>query len=179
MLTKILITTVFYILTGVVDVYTYSVPLIEGGNQSLAAFEHKKILIFSLPVTQSASADSMLYSLDTLGTAHINNLVIIAVPSYEAGYTEAQKNVLQQWYRSILGQHIIVTDGLYTRKLSGTQQHGLFHWLTSVTGNNTFDIDDNGPGSKFFVNEEGELYAVLHPYTKISSITVNKIITDQ
>ncbi|MBL7746163.1 MAG: hypothetical protein JNM19_01940, partial [Chitinophagaceae bacterium] len=134
------------------------------------------ILVITLPVAQSASADSVLYSLDTLGAARTATLKIIAVPSYEDGYTAAQKTTLETWYRSKLGNHIVITEGLYTRKTSGAQQHPLFSWLTDAVQNETFDVDVTGPGYKFFVNSTGKLYGVLRPHTKMWSGAVQKTL---
>ena len=161
------------------SIYDYSVPRIEGGNQSLSAYQGKKILIITLPLQQNASADSMLYCLDTLGAAHVANLAIIAVPSYEDGYTPALKNQLKQWYHSKLGNYIVVTDGLYTRKTSGAQQHPLFKWLTIVTKNENFDVDVAGPGHKFFARANGELFAVLGQQVKIGGAKVNWLLQTQ
>lgn len=158
------------------SIYSYSVSKIEGGNQSLSAFEGKKILIVTLPLQQTAAADSFLFALDTLASAHSSNLVVIATPSYEDGYTPSQKNQLKNWYRSQLGSYIVVTDGLHTRKTSGSQQHGLFQWLTDVNKNEVFDMDITGEEWKFFVRETGVLYGALLPQTRIWSNSVQKTL---
>ncbi len=157
-------------------IHNFTVAKIEGGNQSLSAFHGKKILVVTLPLVQTAAADSILYSLDTLAAARINTLKIIAVPAYEDGFTMPQKNQLKNWYRSKLGNHILITDGLYTRKTSGTQQHALFKWLTNATQNEVFDIDANAPGHKFFANGSGTLYSVLRPHTRISGMAVQRTL---
>lgn len=171
----------FLIVAGLstISIYSFSVPKIEGGNFALTTCQGKKILIITLPVQQNASADSLLYCLDTLALAHTANLTVIAVPSYEDGYTPAQQNQLQQWYRSKLGNYILVTDGLYTRKTSGTQQDPLFKWLTDIIQNENFDIDVDGPECKYFVSSSGELYGVLRPISTISSAAVQKAIRIQ
>lgn len=161
------------------SIHDYTVPKIEGGNQSLSAYQGKKVLIITLPLLQNASTDSMLNSLDTLASARNATLKVIAVPSYEDGFTAAQKIQLQQWYRSRLGNYILITDGLYTRKTSGSQQHPLFKWLTEEDQNEIFDIDVDGPGYKFFAKTNGQLYGVLRPSSKISGQTVQKTLQIQ
>jgi glutathione peroxidase-family protein len=157
-------------------IHTYSVPKIEGGSQSLSAYQGKKILVITLPLVQNPAADSLLYSLDTLGTAHIATLKVIAVPALEDGYTGAQKTALQQWYRSKLGNHILITEGLYTRKTSGSQQHPLFKWLTKDTENEVFDVDVEGPGYKFFTTAGGALYGVLRPHSTMWGQSVQRTL---
>jgi glutathione peroxidase-family protein len=161
------------------SIYNYAVPKIEGGSQALSYYQGKKIMVITLPIQQNASSDSLLYSLDTLGAAHQVDLAIVAVPSYEDGFTIAKKSQLQQWYRSKLGNYITVTNGVYTNKSSGSQQHQLFKWLTKASLNGIFEIDVEGAGSKFFVNANGELYSVMPPAARVSSKTVNRIINTQ
>lgn len=163
-------------LSALPGIYDYTVPKIDGGMQPLSAYEGKKMLIVTLPVEQTATADSFLYSLDTLANAHTSNLQVIAVPAYEDGYTPAQKNQLTQWYQSKLGTGIFITEGLYTRRTSGTQQHPLFKWLTDATENSHFNMDVTGPYYKFFVKADGSLYGVLESPIKISSKAVNKVL---
>jgi glutathione peroxidase-family protein len=157
-------------------IHNFTVPKIEGGNQALSAYQGKKILVITLPTAQNTSADSMLYALDTIATAHTANLKVIAVPAFEDGFTIAQKNTLKLWYRTKLSNQVLITDGIYTRKTSGTQQHVLFKWLTNADQNDVFNIDANNVGFKFFANGSGVLYNVMHPHTKISGITVQKAI---
>jgi glutathione peroxidase len=177
----ILIISCFFLISwgGVESVYTHSVISIEGVNKPLSAYQGKKLLIITLPIQQSSSNDSLLHSLDSLRAAYNGSLVIIAVPSYEDGYTPAIKESLKQWYRSILNMDIIVTEGLYTRKTSGSQQHPLFKWLTDRTKNDHFDNDVSGPKDKFIVWTDGELIGVLGAQTKISSNTINELLQGQ
>jgi len=160
-------------------IHQFNVPNIEGGSQALSSYQGKRILVITLPLVQSSSADSLLYALDTLASARSNTLKVIAVPAYEDGYTPAQKAGLQQWYRSKLRTNIIITEGLYTRKTSGAQQHALFKWLTKVSENENFDIDVSGPGYKFFTKENGELYSVLQPFSRIGGGSVQKTLEIQ
>jgi glutathione peroxidase-family protein len=161
------------------SIYSYSIPKIEGGTQEMNLYQGKRVLIVVLPVQQSAAADTMLYCLDTLALAHIANLSVIGVPAYEDGYSSGQQTQLKDWYRSKLGSYITISNGLYTRKSSGGQQHGLFQWLTKDSLNNSFDIDVSGPGNKFFVSAAGELFGVLAPQSKISGPSVQATLQIQ
>ena len=136
-------------------------------------------MIITLPLIQNAVSDSMLYSLDTLAAAHQANIAVIAVPSYEDGFTPSLKDTLKQWYRSKLGNYITLTDGLNTRKTSGNQQHNLFKWLTKLDQNESFDIDVEGSGYKFFIRENGELYGVLRSHVRMGSLAVYRTIMMQ
>lgn len=174
----ILIISCFFLMSGVYveSIYIHSVTTIEGVNKPLTSYQGKKLLITTLPIQQNSSSDSLLHSLDSLRAAYNGSLIIIAVPSYEDGYTPAIKESLKQWYRSILSMDIIVTDGLYTRKTSGSQQHPLFKWLTDKSKNDHFDRDVTGPKDKFIVWTNGELIGVLGAQTRIGTATVNDLL---
>lgn len=169
----------FFLFTSMIcveGVYNYSIKTIEGQTKNLSDYQGKKILIITLPVQQTSSNDSLLNALNSLRTFHSNSVVIIAVPSYEDGYTPAVKNSLKQWYRSILSMEIIVTEGYITRKASGTIQHPLFKWLTDKNRNDHFDRDITGPGNKFIVSATGELIGVLGVQTGLRSNTINNLL---
>ncbi len=171
-----IISVLFFATVAYSSIYTTSVPRIEGGNYSISNCAGKKILIVTLPVQYNASAEAFLVSLDSLGNAHTDSLSVIAVPAYEDGFTDSNKIALRSWYRSKLGNNILITDGLYTRKTSGTQQHPLFGWLTRAAENGILDIDVEGPGYKFFVDGKGVLIGLLRPETRIGSQTVTDLI---
>jgi glutathione peroxidase-family protein len=160
-------------------IHSFTVPKIESGTQALSAFTGKTLLIVTLPLSQTAAADSILQQLDTLATNRAASLKVIAVPAYEDGFTTAQKTALRTWYRSKLNTNIVITDGLRTRKTSGSQQHGLFQWLTKVSSNTVFDIDVAGPGYQFFVKANGDLFGVLLPHSKPGSAMVQRTLNMQ
>lgn len=157
----------------------FSVTKIDGGTANLSLYSGKKILVITLPVTQSIQADSLLYALDTLSAARAATLQVIAVPSIEDGFTAVIKPQLMQWYRSKLGGQVLITDGLNTHKSSGATQDVLFQWMTKMTQNEVFDIDADGPGYKFFIDGTGNLFGVLRPQSKIWGISVQRTLAMQ
>ena len=160
-------------------IYNFNVINLEGGTQSLSAYTGKKILVVTLPISQTATNDSLLYSLDTLATSRSYHLQVVAVPAIEDGYNDSLKNQLLTWYRSHLQGNILISEGVYTRKTSGTQQHPLFQWLTKESQNEIFDIDADAPWFKFITNDSGQLYGVLRPGSKISGNSVQKTLNMQ
>lgn len=161
------------------NLYSFSAPKIEGGSQQLNAYQNKMILIITLPVQQTPGNDSLLQSIDSLRAANASILQIIAVPSYEDGFTPAMKSSLQTWYRSKLNSAIVITDGLYTRQTSGSQQHPLFFWLTDKDKNGHFDIDVSGPKMKFFIWTDGMLTGVLGSQTKLNGMAMQGLLSGQ
>ena len=181
-MTKLILIISYFLLSSAVTVesiYSHSVISIEGNNKPLNAYLGKKMLIITLPTVQNASNYSLLHSLDSLRAANPGSLVIIGVPAYEDGYTPAIKESLKTWYRSILNNNIIITEGLYTRKTSGSQQHPLFKFLTDKERNGHFNRDISGPGNKFFVWTDGELMGVLGPQTRLGSPAMISLLLGQ
>lgn len=162
-----------FVITALMPMVTLT--KLEGGTQSIAAYNGKSLMIVTLPIVQTASADSFLTALDTLAQAHSQTLQVIATPSIEDGYNPAIQSQLQQWYRSKLSNTILITEGLYTHKASA-QQHILFKWLTHNTENGTFDVDAGTPKFKFFINKDRELYGVLQEAVKISSPVIQRLL---
>jgi glutathione peroxidase len=174
----ILIISCFFLLsmTYTESIYTHTIVTIEGQNKSMADFQGKKILIITLPIQQNASNDSLLYSIDSLRAAHGGSLVVIGVPAFEDGYTASIKEQLKNWYRTKLNTAVIISEGLYTRKTSGSQQHSLFQWLTDKNKNGKLNQDVLGERNKFFVWTDGQLLAALGAQVKIGGSTMNSLI---
>lgn len=161
------------------SIYTHSVKTIEGPQQQLSAYQGKKILFITLPITRTNAVDSVLTSIDSLGDANETTLKIIAVPSFEDGYTNNQKQALKNWYRQFLDSSIIITTGLYTRKSSGNQQHKVFKWLTYQSRNGFMNEEVEGPLDKFMVRANGELMGVLHARSKVGGAAMQRMLVSQ
>ena len=161
------------------SIYSYSITSIEGTTIPLTAYQGKRMLIITLPAVQNSVNDSILHVIDSLGTAHADSVVIIGVPAYEDGYFPVRKNELHLWYRGILGNGIVVTDGMYTRKTSGSQQHPLFKWLTDKNKNGSFNEDVSGTLQKFIVDTDGTLSAVLGATVRLSGPAMNSLLHGQ
>lgn len=165
--------------SGCINIPQFTIERIEGDSINFSLWANKKILIVTLPTQQTTIATTMLGSLDSLAISNSNDLVVIAVPSFEDGYTSSGKEDLKQWYKSKLSSGVIISTGLYTRKSSGSLQHPLFKWLTNSSENEVFNQDVSGPWFKFFLNSNGELYGLLSPQTSFGSVSVSRILTIQ
>jgi glutathione peroxidase len=144
------------------SIYTIDILTIDGQNKSMQDFNQKKIMVIVLPATQNAQDSLFLRSIDSFSISH-QNVSIIAVPSFEDGYDLANSASLRNFYQSLLADRVTLTKGMFTRKGSAQNQHELFAWLTHSEKNTHFNLDVEGPGQKFFINEGGNLYAVIGP----------------
>lgn len=141
------------------SIYEISIEKADGTTVSLNQYQANKMLVVVLPSQQTEAGVVFLHQLDSVSKVH-TDYQFIGVPSYEDGYTDAATGV-QAWYSSLVDSQVTITTGMYTRKTSGSQQHPLFAWLTNTNGNGSFDEDVRGVGSKFFINESGELIGEL------------------
>lgn len=155
--------------------YNYSVTTASGQNKPLNAYQGKKLFVIVLPTVINTAGDSVLKAVDSFRVAQGNNVQIIAVPAIEYGYNTAQTTVLQNWYSSKLGGNIIITQGLYVKKSSGTQQHPLFKWLTDKNLNGHFNEDVKGPKSKYVVWTDGQLAGDFAPPTRMNGVAMQSL----
>ena len=137
--------------------YSYSVTTSDGKDISLDQFQGKKALVVVLPVTKTTQDSMLLIAMDSLVT--FGTAAVIGVPSYEDGFQDDSLESLTTWYRSLAGDSVIITQGMNTRKAS-PYQSDLFAWLTSKDLNGHFDQDVMGAGTKYLINETGDLYGV-------------------
>ena len=147
-----------------------SFKTISGDSVSLSSFSGKKTLFFIAPLNQS---DPAYGQIQAFKNRYLDTVRVVAVFSYEDGYQSSNASAIQNLYN---GMSIILTEGVYTKKTSGTNQSTLMKWLTKKTMNLHFDMDSGGIGHKFFVTESGRLFAVMPAQTSLSSTIIDKIV---
>lgn len=147
---------------------------INGEVRQLNEFEGKKIIVILLPVEQTEDNLRSLNRLDSLSNRYSSQYTIVGIPSIEDGFTDIPAESLKTWYKSILKDHIILTAGMYTKKNSPLQ-HPLFRWLTNKSENMHFDEDVAGPGTKFFITEQGELNGVYSPDAELNEQLLDRM----
>lgn len=154
----------FNMLSGIFD---FNITAMNGAEQSLSAYSGKRIMIVVLPVTHTASDSAMLIDLDSLSRKYQDSITMIGIPSYEYGYNPDSIQALKNWYESMLDSQFVLARGMYTRKASASQ-NDLFAWLTNEDQNGHFDDDVAGPGQKFFISKDGNLYASATPNAEMT-----------
>jgi glutathione peroxidase len=147
--------------------YDHSFRDLNSKNVHLKDFAGKKILFIILPVS---ATDSLADQLKSFVTMYGDKVQVIGVLSQEDGYSPDRKADVMAIYQNT---GILITDVIRARK--GNGQSPLMKWLTNKNENGHFDMDAKGPGQKFFVNEQGKLYAVLGQLS-LSSPFINKIV---
>jgi len=155
------------------DIYSVSVKNIDGSKVDLGVCRGKKILFVILPLFDIDSSLSIA-DLSGLQAKYSTSLVVIGIPSEESGFKNTDKSRLKSLYKN-QRTNFILTEGMKVKK--SNQQMPLFQWLTNKDKNRHFDQDVQGVGSKFFVDEVGELYAVMGAKTKLSDPVIDRILS--
>lgn len=155
------------------DIYSTSLKTIGGNKLDLSQFKGKKLLFIVLPLTSQDTTVS-IDQLSKLQTRYKNSLIVIGIPSEEAGFKKGDEENMKKLYKD-LPSNLIIAEGMKVKK--GKQQSSLFQWLTNKSKNRHFDQDVEGVGNKFFVDEKGELYAVLGPRNKLTNPVIEKILS--
>jgi len=152
----------------------YGIPLknLDGNKIELASFRGKKVLFILLPMSDQDTA-VRISDISHLQTTYQKTLVIIGVPSVEAGYKSGDANKWKKTFRDA-GANFVIAEGMKVTK--GDRQSPLFEWLTNKAMNHHFDRNVQGAGSKCFVDESGELYAVIGPKLALTDPLVDRIL---
>lgn len=158
-------------------IYDFSLTAIDGTSLPLSQLRGKKLLIVVLPASRQGRDSLMLLQLDSISRKYPSQLTILGVPSFENGFTTGSLAALRQFYGSVMGPQLLLAQGVYTNKSSGSGQNTLFAWLTDKNKNGHFDEEVKGPGQKYWVNETGQLVSVLGPEIVLGDRIMQHLIT--
>lgn len=147
-------------------IYDFSLPTSDQGEQSLADFKGKVILIVN---TASQCGFTPQYEgLQTLHDKyHENGLVVVAVPCNQFGAQEPGSNEsIQEFCQLNYGLSFPVMGKI---DVNGANQHPLYNYLTTqAKGLITDSIKWNF--TKFLVDKEGTVVERFAPITKPDAI---------
>lgn len=150
-------------------IYTIKIKDIDGGVTQLAKYHGRKLVFM---VLSGKEPDSVLDRIAAFCAKYKESTSVIGILSVEDGYDEANRDFLKQLVKTKV-PGLILTEGMYTRKSSAGQSE-LVQWLTSKDQNQRFGAAITGPGWKFLIDETGELYGVLSPYSQLSSPAIER-----
>lgn len=158
---------------GIFDIH---VTKMDNTDISIGDLQGKKIMIAILPITNTKSDIAFLKKIDAISRLYADKISVIGVPAYEYGYDENKLPDLQSFYNGLLGNNVILTKGMYTKKSSGGSQHALFSWLTDANQNTHFDQEVKGVAETYFISAEGELYGVIGPEKELTDALLKKLL---
>jgi glutathione peroxidase len=150
--------------------FQLSFKQLNGDTESLNSYGGKKTMYIILPLTQT---DPVFSQLQAFKDRYRDSVRVVGILSLEDGFQASQANNIQSMYNSM---GIIISEGMNTKKTSGASQSAIMKWLTNKAENSHFDMDANGIGQKFFVNESGGLFAVLPVQASLQAQIIDKIV---
>lgn len=154
------------------DIYSITLKTIDGEKIDLSKYKGKKMLFIVLPLSKTDTTVSIV-DISELQTKYQSSLVVIGIPAEETGFKKGEEGKLKKLYKEA-SANFIIAEGMKVKK--GNGQSSIFQWLTSKDKNRHFDQDTRGVGSKFFVDEKGELYAVMGAQLKLTNPLMDKIL---
>lgn len=156
------------------SIYEISFKNIDGVKVDMKQYLRKKILITLIPMDQKEA--TYLNQLSDFYSKYKNQITIIGIPSVEHGYKENKRSALKGFIGSDPQLRIMLTEPMFTKKSSGINQSELLGWLTNKENNKHFNMEIKGVGDKFFIDESGDLYAVLGPEATLTIPLVERIM---
>lgn len=150
------------------SIYTCGFSDIGGKSVSLQPYAGKKVLLI---IVSPANADTLAAEIHKFQQQYSSAVQVIGILSAEDGVREADIPHVRQ---SFSGTDITLTGIQHTHK--GSNQSSLLQWLTNRKQNGHFDRDVTSPGQKFFVSENGKLYAVIGPEKHLDAPLIAKIV---
>ncbi|MCU7549222.1 hypothetical protein OCK74_08850 [Chitinophagaceae bacterium LB-8] len=157
------------------DLYSLSLNTLEGKKVELGSFRGKKLLFVVLPLSAQDTSFRM-GELEALQHKYDTSLIVIGVPAEETGFEKTKETELKALYKNMPATFILA-EGMKVKKSAGAEQSPLFQWLTNKSKNHHFDQDVLGTGHKFFVDERGELYAVMGPKIALAHPVMERILS--
>ena len=164
------------------SIYDFKVPGLDGKQIDFASFKGKKIMIVN---TASYCGNTPQYAdLEKLYETYKDKLVIVGFPANNFGAQEPGTN---DEIKTFCKKNYGVTFPMAQKvSVKGDDIHPLFTWLVQQSKNMGSGLADSDPKKKFYddpitwnftkfiLDENGKLIAVIHNRTLVSSDEVTK-----
>lgn len=151
----------------------HDLPLVSHDRNAVAlkTLHGKKIMVIILG--RDSMETALIRQLIAFEIRYKDVVQVIAILSYEDGYQGKVRALFTKKIRQALSS-VIFTKGYFTRK--GNNQSAVMRWLTNKEKNTHFEQEVKGVGQKFFIDETGELYAVLGPEVSLDSKLIARVV---
>ena len=155
----------FVSFTAFISIYDFKVPGLEGGQIDFSKFKGKKVLIVN---TASKCGNTPQYAdLETLYEQHKDKLVIVGFPANNFGAQEPGTNEeIKEFCKKNYGVSFPMAEKV---SVKGDDIHPLFQYLTEEAKKLGVEDPIKWNFTKFLLDENGKLIAVIHHKTKVSS----------
>jgi glutathione peroxidase len=154
-------------------IYEQEIKNIDGNTIRLNGYKGKKLLVITLSGQESDS--SIMSQLTIFQSKYQDKIETIGVADFEDGYSIARKKEIKKSIKNSK-VNLTITEGMKVKKTSGSEQSPFMKWLTDKNGNKHFNQDVEGVGHKFFMDETGDLYAVIGPRLTLQAPIIDRIM---
>lgn len=167
------------------SIYDFKVPGLEGGTIDFSKFKGKKIMIVN---TASKCGNTPQYAeLEKIYEANKDRLVIVGFPANNFGQQEPGSNTeIQEFCKKNYGVTFPMAEKISVR---GDDIHPIYKWLVEQSNVLARGVTEEDQArkkfledpvkwnfTKFLLNEKGELIAVFHNKTSVTSPEVLKYL---
>ena len=154
------------------SIYEFKVPGLEGGQIDFSKFKGKKIMIVN---TASKCGNTPQYAeLETLYETYKDKLVIVGFPANNFGQQEPGTNgEIAEFCKKNYGVKFIMAEKV---SVKGDDIHPLFQYLTDEAKKLGVEDPIKWNFTKFLLDENGKLIAVIPHKTKPMSEDVVKYL---
>ena len=156
------------------SIYRIRFKDIDGNVVNMNSYRGKKLMVVTIPYNETDTA--ALNQLTRFYQKYRDSINIIGVLSIEDGYRDRDKNAVRSIYQVNRKMDVLLTEAMRTRKGQDSTQSSLMRWLTVKEDNLHFNQDVLGIGQKFFIDESGDLYAVLGPEVSFNHTIIEKLL---
>jgi len=162
----------FVSLTVFTSIYDFKVPALEGGQIDFSKFKGKKVLIVN---TASKCGNTPQYAdLETFYEQHKDKLVIVGFPANNFGAQEPGTNEeIKEFCKKNYGVTFPMAEKV---SVKGDDIHPLFKYLTEEAKKLGVEDPIKWNFTKFLLDENGKLIAVIPHKTKVTSEDVTKYL---
>lgn len=149
-------------LTVDMSIYDFKVSALEGGQIDFSKFKGKKVLIVN---TASQCGNTPQYAdLEKLYEQHKDKLVIVGFPANNFGQQEPGSNEeIKEFCKKNFGVSFPMAEKV---SVKGDDIHPLFKYLTDEAKKMGIEDPIKWNFTKFLLDENGKLIAVIHHKTK-------------
>lgn len=156
------------------SLYKISFESFNSSTIDMSFFKGKRLVIVAFD-SKRPNAEYLTF-IDSVVKSCSASTAVIVVPATDLSEDGTDSSTGSESFLSrLLKRDIIVSKAMPVKKSSGSLQHPLFKWLTSVGENGHFDRDVEQDGQLFIINEQGVLYGVHGK--QFSVTTIKKVMT--
>lgn len=159
-----LILLLFIILTGGIAAAQTS---LEGSQIDLSGFSGKKLLYIVMP---EKTDTGLVNQIERFQKKYGDQVQVIGIVKQGTNYLQARSMMSK-----VIDKGMVVTEGIAARKQNSPQRESVLEWI-SEKRRASVESEQKEAGSKYFISEDGRLYATLGADMSLDSPLMPSIV---